>query len=63
MSLYKLNLLCGGFSLVLPYFSTLSHKLHDFLKKKFEHKMCVLIFCTNLFETFLILIKMRDILF
>jgi hypothetical protein len=30
------------------YFSTLSHKWHDFLKKKIiEHKMCVLIFCTT----------------
>jgi hypothetical protein len=37
----------------LPYFSTLSHKRHDFRKKKVtEHKMCVLIFCRNLSETF-----------
>ena len=35
--------------LALRYFSTLSHKRHDFRKKKkiAEHKMCVLIFCTT----------------
>ena len=34
----------------LPYFSTVSHKRHDFRKKKnvTEHKMCVLIFSTNI---------------
>ena len=26
----------------LPYFSTLSHKRHDFREKVTEHKMCVL---------------------
>jgi len=32
----------------LEYFSTLSHKRHDFRKQKFiEHKMCVLIFSTS----------------
>ena len=40
----------------LQYFSTLSHKRHDFRKKNgIELKMCVLIFSTNLSETFLIL--------
>ena len=33
--------------LVLPYFSTLSHKWHDFRGKIIEHKMCVLIFSTT----------------
>jgi heme/copper-type cytochrome/quinol oxidase subunit 1 len=34
-------------SLAAPYFSTLSHKLHDFRKKKvFGYEMCVLIFFT-----------------
>jgi len=41
--------------MVLPHFSTLSHKRHDFRKKKVtERKMCVLIFSTSLVETFLI---------
>jgi hypothetical protein len=39
----------------LPYFPTLSHKRHDFLGKVTEHKMCVLILCANLPETFLII--------
>jgi hypothetical protein len=31
----------------LPYFSTLSHKWHDFRKEDIECKMCVLILCTT----------------
>jgi hypothetical protein len=33
--------------LVLPYFSTLSHKWNDFREKVIEHKMCVLILSTS----------------
>ena len=40
---------------VLPYFFTLSYKRYDFLNMILEHKMCVLIFSTNLSETFLVL--------
>ena len=41
--------------LAVPYFPTLSHKQQVFREKVIEHKMCVLMFCTNLSETFLIL--------
>ena len=34
-------------SLAPPYLSTLSHKRHDFRKKKSQHKTCVLIFPTT----------------
>jgi len=33
--------------LALPYFSTLSHKRHDFRKKNTRHEMCVLILSTT----------------
>ena len=46
----------------LPYFSTLSHKSHDFGKKSYEHKFCVLIFSTNFVWIFRILRRIqRDI--
>jgi len=41
MSLCHITI-CGMSGRII--FFTLSHKGHDFLKKAFEHKMCVLIF-------------------
>jgi len=47
----------------IPYFSTLSHKRHDFRKILIEHKMCVLIFSEISSETFVILRRIqRDII-
>jgi hypothetical protein len=47
----------------LLYISTMSHIRHDFRGKVFEYKVCVLIFCTNLSETFLTLKRNnRDII-
>jgi predicted transcriptional regulator len=36
--------------LALPYFSTLSHKWHDFQKKIIVYKACVLIFSATFSE-------------
>ena len=47
----------------VQYFSTWSHKRHDFPEKKvIEHKMRVLIFSTILYETFLMRIIARDMI-
>jgi len=39
--------ICGVPGSTVQYFSTLSHKRHDFRGKVTEHKMCVLIFSTT----------------
>ena len=41
-------------SLAPPNYSTLCHKRQEFLNKDTKYKMCILIFSTTLFETFLI---------
>ena len=47
----------------LPYFTTLSHKQHDFREKVTEYEMCVLVFSTNLSGTFFILRRIeRDMM-
>ena len=43
----------------LQYFPTLCHKRHDFRNNVLEHKMCVLIFPTILYEKFLILTRIK----
>jgi hypothetical protein len=43
----------------LPYFSTLSHKRHDFRKRSIANKICVPILSTNLSETFLSLRRIQ----
>jgi hypothetical protein len=49
-------------SLATPDFSTLAHKRHDSQKKVSEHKIFILILCTDLFKTFQILRRnQRDI--
>ena len=42
---------------VVHNFSTLSHEPHDYRQKVTKHKMCDLIFSSNLSETFFILRK------
>jgi hypothetical protein len=49
--------------LVVSYFSTLSHKQHDFREKIIEPKRRILIFSTTFFEIFLIPIRnQRDVI-
>jgi hypothetical protein len=44
---------------VLTYFSTLSHKRHDFRENVTEQERCVLIFSITLFEIFLSLRRIQ----
>jgi hypothetical protein len=60
---YACAILSSVVCLVLLYFFTLSHKRRDLRRKVIENKMCVLIFSTNLPETFPILRRNdRDIM-
>jgi hypothetical protein len=43
----------------VPHFSTLTQKLHDFLKKSSLNIKCVLTLCTMFSETFLILRRIQ----
>jgi hypothetical protein len=45
--------ICGGY-LAVRYFSSLSHKQHDFRKNVTEHKMCLLFFSVISVRIFLI---------
>jgi len=45
--------------LAIPYFSTLSYKRHDFQPKIIVHKMCILIFSTNVSKIFFILRRIQ----
>jgi len=58
-SMFRIIFPSVAFSALL-YFTTLSHKRRDLWKRVFEHKMCVLIFSTNLPEIFLILRRIQQ---